>query len=227
MILYSPYHFFKILMNPWRPPTRISFTIALIFHNCLSWLARSKHLLIFFCFLLFTVVHRNAKMLLYRVNQNKLSSGPSFVDDFLFQNYYFTSYEFMIPANACGLSWDSEWQQVASSLRILPMSFISAMLLFGWSRFIIRCPIRPALFGSLYSTIPMASITIGITITLMFYRFIRDLVDSKYFSIFSFSFFFTLWSTGTPKLIYGKFFIFFFVNQHKVWSSGQKLVISL
>ena len=45
------------------------------------------------------------------------------------------------------------------------------------------------------SVVPRAPITIGITITFMFHSFFNSLVRSRYLSLFTLSFNFTLWST--------------------------------
>ena len=51
-------------------------------------------------------------------------------------------------------------------------------------------------------TLPRAPITIGIIVTFMFYRFFNSLPNLRYFSFFSLSFNFTLWSAGTAKSIF-------------------------
>ena len=51
-------------------------------------------------------------------------------------------------------------------------------------------------------TIPSVSITISITVTFMFHVFFSSLARSSYFSLFSLSFSFTLWSTGTDSELY-------------------------
>ena len=48
-------------------------------------------------------------------------------------------------------------------------------------------------------TVPRAPITIGITVTFMFYGFLSSLARSRYLSFFSLSFNFALWSAGTAK----------------------------
>ena len=48
-------------------------------------------------------------------------------------------------------------------------------------------------------TVPRAPITIGIIVTFMFHVFFNSLAKLKYLSLFSHSFNFTLWSTGTAK----------------------------
>ena len=58
-------------------------------------------------------------------------------------------------------------------------------------------------------TNPSASTTIGITVTHMFHCFFSCLAMSKSFSIFSFSFLFTLWSAGTTKSVRLQILIFF------------------
>ena len=51
-------------------------------------------------------------------------------------------------------------------------------------------------------SVPRAPITIGIIITLTFPSFLSSPARSEYFSLFSLSFIFTLWSAGTSKLHY-------------------------
>ena len=46
---------------------------------------------------------------------------------------------------------------------------------------------------------PNAPITIGIIVTCMFHSFFNSLARSRYLSLFSHSFSFILWSTGTAK----------------------------
>ena len=54
-------------------------------------------------------------------------------------------------------------------------------------------------FNNPFMTLPNASITIGITVTFMFHGFFSSLARSRYLSLFSFSFNFTLWSAGKAK----------------------------
>ena len=69
-------------------------------------------------------------------------------------------------------------------------------------------------------TVPSAPITNTITVTFSFQSFLSSQARSKYLSIFSLSFIFTLWSAGTIS-----FFFFFFVRCDLVWSSGRDWVI--
>ena len=64
--------------------------------------------------------------------------------------------------------------------------------------------------------IPSASITIGITVTFMFHSFFSSLACSRYFSLLSNSFHFTLWSARTAKstirqVLFSFHFFFLFV----------------
>ena len=54
-------------------------------------------------------------------------------------------------------------------------------------------------FTNYLVTVPIALITIGITVTFMFSRLFYSQARSKYLSLFSLSFSFTQWSTGTAK----------------------------
>ena len=71
------------------------------------------------------------------------------------------------------------------------------------------------LINNLLVTVPKASITIGIIVTFMLPSFFNSLARSRYVSLFSYSFSFILWSTGTEKStvlqIFFSFFFFFFL----------------
>ena len=54
-------------------------------------------------------------------------------------------------------------------------------------------------FNNPLVTVPKAPITIGISVTFMFYGFFNSLARSRYLSLFSHSFSFILWSAGTAK----------------------------
>ena len=54
-------------------------------------------------------------------------------------------------------------------------------------------------FSNPLVTVPNVPITISITVTCMFHRFFNSLARSRYFSFFSHSFSFILWSAGTAK----------------------------
>ena len=54
-------------------------------------------------------------------------------------------------------------------------------------------------FSNPLVTVPNAPITIGIIVTCMFHSFFNSLARSRYLSLFSHSFSFTLWSAGTAK----------------------------
>ena len=60
-------------------------------------------------------------------------------------------------------------------------------------------------------TEPSTPITIGITVTFIFHSFFSSLARSGYSSLFSLSFSFTLWSTGTAKSTIRQI-LFFLIN---------------
>ena len=63
-----------------------------------------------------------------------------------------------------------------------------------------------------------APVTIGITVTFMFYSFPKFLARSWYFSLFAFFFFFLLYSLpGRCKHTSQQALVFFLVDYHKVW----------
>ena len=60
-------------------------------------------------------------------------------------------------------------------------------------------------------TVPRAPITIGIIITFMFHSFFNSLARSRYLSLFSHSFNFTLWSAETAKSTILKVLLFLLI----------------
>ena len=78
-------------------------------------------------------------------------------------------------------------------------------------------------------TVLSAPITISITVTYMFHSFFRSPARSRYLSLFSHFFNYTLGSVGTAKstiwqvlsLFYLFIYFFFVVDNHEVWSSGR------
>ena len=93
---------------------------------------------------------------------------------------------------------------VTASFLISPGFFsvfspILKILWSGWSRFFLWFSNPPASFSNLLKTVPSAPTTNGITVTFIFHRYFSSLARSKYLSIFSISFIFTLCSAGTAK----------------------------
>ena len=68
-------------------------------------------------------------------------------------------------------------------------------------------------------TVPSTPITIGITVTFTFPSIFNSLESSWYLCLFSPSFSFNLWSTGSAKFTIWQVLIF--VDYHKVPSSGR------
>ena len=66
-------------------------------------------------------------------------------------------------------------------------------------------------------SVPRAPITIDVIVTFMFYNFFNSLARSRYLSLFSHSFNFSLWSDSTAKSTILQFS--FFVDYYKIWSS--------
>ena len=58
-------------------------------------------------------------------------------------------------------------------------------------------------------TVPSAPITVGITLTFMFYSLFSSLARSKYFSLVSFSLIFPMWSAETAKSSCRQVYFFF------------------
>ena len=73
-------------------------------------------------------------------------------------------------------------------------------------------------------TVPIDQDTIGIAVTFMFIVFLSSLARSRYLSLFSLSFSFTLWSAGTAKftVLYVLFFWLIIANSGRlaeiIWS---------
>ena len=65
-------------------------------------------------------------------------------------------------------------------------------------------------FNNPLVAVPKAPITIGTIVTFMFYSFFNSLARSRYLSLFSHSFSFILWSTGTAKSTILQILYFFF-----------------
>ena len=70
-------------------------------------------------------------------------------------------------------------------------------------------------YTNILVTVASVPITIGITVTFMFYSFFSSLARSTYLSLFSVSFSFTPWSAGTAtstilQVLFFSFFSFFF-----------------
>ena len=73
-------------------------------------------------------------------------------------------------------------------------------------------------FASPLVTVPRAPITIGIIVKFMFHSFFNSQARSRYLTLFSLSFNFTLWFAGTAKSLILQ--VLFFVGYYKVWSPG-------
>ena len=98
--------------------------------------------------------------------------------------------------------------------------FFPFISLFKFSKFIFCSSV------SVYSvTVPRAPITIGVIVIFMIRRVFNSLTRSRYLSLFSRSFNFTMWSAGTAKSTILQ--VLFFVEYYKIWSSGWDLVIRL
>ena len=115
---------------------------------------------------------------------------------------------------------------------LFPANLINAVIWMVSVRPPISNPSSP-LF-KLLGTVPSASITTGITVTLMFHCFFSSLARSKYLSLFSFSLILTLRSAGMTKpsirkTLFFSFlhFFFFFLNYPSVWFSGRDYEIRL
>ena len=124
--------------------------------------------------------------------------------------YYFSFESFFTPALADAFSLEFEWQQVFSTLLSILANLNNAVV---WMVSI--CPIiskSSSPCANPLVTLPKTPITIGIIVTLMLHSFFNSLARSRYLALFSHSFNFTQWSTGTAKsTILQVFFYFFFL----------------
>ena len=64
-------------------------------------------------------------------------------------------------------------------------------------------------FTNSLGIVPSAPTTIGITVTFMFHSFFSSIARSRYLSLFSSSFNFTLWSAGTARSTIQQVLLFF------------------
>ena len=90
---------------------------------------------------------------------------------------------------------------------------ILTMLWSGWSsRFFLWFPILTVSLPSPLWTVPSAPVIVGITVTHVFPSYFNSLALSKYFSIVSLPFNFTLWSAGSAKSIWWQVHFSFFIK---------------
>ena len=92
---------------------------------------------------------------------------------------------------------DSKSPQVSRALLSILADFNYSILWTVSTRPVISKSSRPGTYPLV--TVPRTSITIGIIVTFMFHRFFNSLARSRYIFLFSYSFSFTLWSSGTAK----------------------------
>ena len=108
--------------------------------------------------------------------------------------------------SADGLSLESEWQKVFSSLQ-------DSSQYSGWSQQYCHLDSLHSSKSSSPFTTPLvtatsAPIVIGITVTFMFHRFFSSLARSRYWSRVSLSFNFPLWSTRRARSTIVRFSLF-------------------
>ena len=92
---------------------------------------------------------------------------------------------------------DSKCPQVSRTLLSILAVFNNAVVWMVSTRPPTSKSSRP--FNNHLITEPKAPITIGTIVTFMFHSFFYSLARSRYLSLFSHSFSFTLWSAGTAK----------------------------
>ena len=147
-----------------------------------------------------------------KIRRHRIRCGPHMMwlkkyQLLLYYYYHFTSSKFFTPVLIRGHSPESEWL-VSRTLRSIPNDFCNAE---------VRMVMIHPLISNPLSTIPSAPSTISTSVTFMFHRFSNSLPRSRYLSILSLSFIFTLWSQGQQNPLEGG--IIFRINKHKGWSS--------
>ena len=132
--------------------------------------------------------------------------------------YFFFVWDFFILALADAFPWslnDSKSSKVSRTLLSIladPNNAVVWMVFTCFSYF----QVHPLSVPILWWPVPSAPITIGITVTFMFDSFFSSLARSRYLSLFSLSFSFTLWSAGMAKSTIRQVLVFFifFVSYH-------------
>ena len=139
----------------------------------------------------------------------------------LIQSYYYYS---LIRAFHISVSrWFFTGVWVIASLLKSPGLFLvfwpfSTMLSFGWSPLVRQLPSTSSPFSNPLVTVPNAPITIGIIVTCMF----NSLARSRYLSLFSHSFSFILWLTGTAKsTILHVLFYYYYYYYYYLWQQAK------
>ena len=122
---------------------------------------------------------------------------------------------------------DSKSPQVSRTLLSILTDLDNAVVWVVFARPLISKFFNPCI--SSFVTGPTAPIIIGITVIFMFHSFCSSLARSRYLSLFSISFSFTLWSAGTEKSTIRQvlFFSFFFFYYQLVSSSGRYKMVRL
>ena len=115
---------------------------------------------------------------------------------------------------SCISWWFSIEVWVTTSLLKSPGLFLVFCLIYNAVVWMVStCPLifrSSSLSANRLMTVVSAPITIDITVTFMFHSLFGSLARSWYLSLFSLSFSFTLWSTGTAKSSIRQ--VLFFVN---------------
>ena len=154
-----------------------------------------------------------------------ISLSPSYsiclvLEQTLGTDHFFTFFQFYIL-----VCWDGKCHESTHSLFLLTLTRYHLIV---WSPFVIiiysfrvfytsfsrRFLTRDWVTANLLrspglSSVPWKILIIGIIVTFMFYSFFNLLAKSRYLSLFSFSFNFTLWSAGTAKSTIRKVLFFF------------------
>ena len=136
--------------------------------------------------------------------------------------YKFTPWEFLIFVNWWSFTgvWVTASLQVSRNLPSILADLNNAVVLTVSTRPVISDSSNPCINPLVI--VASTSFTIGIIVTFMFHWIFYSLSRSRYLSLFSLSFNFTLWSAGTQFCKSS-----FFVDYYKVWSSVRVSVIRL
>ena len=139
--------------------------------------------------------------------------------NYYYYYYYFTPCEFSPQSQLVVIQWslsDSKCPQVSKTLLRILVNFNNGVV---WMvAFLFLISNSSSVLSKPLGTIANTPITIGITITPMFLNFLSSLARFKYLTIFSRSFLFTLWSTGTAKFTWLQVLFFLLINSgHLAW----------
>ena len=131
--------------------------------------------------------------------------------DYHYYNHYY--YSFVSFSN---LRWPISYWSLSDSKSPQVSVFwpISVMLYFVWYPLVSLFASPPIPVARPLVTLPRAAISIGITVTFLLHSVCNSFARSKYLYIFSLSFYFTLWLTGTAESTIQQVPLFFWITYY-------------